>query len=185
MRLFAERGTTRLTVQELARAAGVARGTVYSHVPSAEGLFEQVAADLTQEMNQRVLDRLASHDDPALRLCVGMRAFLGRSHEDPAWARFLVRFAMTERSLAGLWTGAPAHEIGAGVAAGRFRVRPAQVPSMVALVAGSLLAAMLLVVEGHQTWRAATAYVGQLVLRGLGLEDADIEEVLAACTELA
>jgi len=43
MKLFAERGVTKVNISELAAAAGMARGTIYSHVPDVDGLFEEVA----------------------------------------------------------------------------------------------------------------------------------------------
>ena len=48
MKLFAERGVTKVGVSELAAAAGMARGTIYSHVPDVERLFEDVAAGLAR-----------------------------------------------------------------------------------------------------------------------------------------
>lgn len=177
LRLFVEHGSTRVTIQELAQAAGVARGTVYRHVPAPEHLFAEIAAELTREMNERVLADLNSESDPARRLYRGMEAFLRRAHEEPAWGRFLVRFAISEPSLQGLWTGAPARELSVGAAHSRFQIRPEQAPTLVAMIAGSLLAAMLLVLEGHQTWRAAASELGQLVLRGVGLDDEAIEAV--------
>ena len=40
MKLFAERGVTKVNISELAAAAGMARGTIYSHVPDMERLFD-------------------------------------------------------------------------------------------------------------------------------------------------
>ena len=42
VRLFTAKGTTRLTVSELAQEANVARGTLYRNVGSVEGLFDRV-----------------------------------------------------------------------------------------------------------------------------------------------
>ena len=39
MKLFADGGVTKVNISELAAAAGMARGTIYSHVPDIDGLF--------------------------------------------------------------------------------------------------------------------------------------------------
>ena len=64
MKLFAERGVTRISISDLAAATGMARGTIYSHVPEIDGLFEEVAAQLAQEMIDRVVAGFAG---PAAR----------------------------------------------------------------------------------------------------------------------
>ena len=52
VRLFTAKGTTRLTVSELAQEANVARGTLYRNVGSVEGLFDRVGGfEYVQECN--------------------------------------------------------------------------------------------------------------------------------------
>ena len=43
IRLFAEQGNHRVSVSDLAQAAGVARGTIYNNIETPEYLFEQVS----------------------------------------------------------------------------------------------------------------------------------------------
>lgn len=73
MHLFAKRKVTRLGITELADAAGMARGTVYSNVPDVDALFEEVAAGLSGAMIERVVAALAGVTDPAERLSIGVR----------------------------------------------------------------------------------------------------------------
>jgi AcrR family transcriptional regulator len=180
LRLFAERGATQLTVSELADAAGVARGTVYSNVASTEALLEQVAGRLAAEMHARVAASFGGVDDPALRLAMGIRYFLKRAHDEPAWGRFLCRFALTEPSLHALWTGQAMADVQQGVASERYSLKPEQVTAAMAVVAGTVIASCHLVVEGHRTWRDAGSDAAELVLRALGVPKKEARRLATA-----
>lgn len=169
MQLFAERGVTQITVSELAQAAGIARGTIYNNVESPETLFESVAADLANEMMARTALSFAAVEDPAQRLSNGIRYFLQRTHEEPLWGRFITRFALSSTALQGIWGGPPTQDVVQGLASGVYDFKPEQLPSVIGIIAGSVLSAMFLVLEGHKTWREAGADVAELVLRGMGV----------------
>ncbi len=169
LRLFAERGTTALTVSELADEAGIARGTVYNNVESPNELFEQVAADLADEMHARLSSLLEGLADPAERLATGIRFFIRRAHEEPHWGRFLIRFAFSNRPLQTMWNGRPMADLVLGLSQGRYDFPPEQLPSVVALIAGGTIASMFSMLNGFKTWQDAGAETAQLVLRSLGI----------------
>jgi AcrR family transcriptional regulator len=169
LELFAKRETPQVTVSELAEAAGVARGTVYSNVSSVEHLFEEVATRLVMEMDARVIAASANTSDPAQRLADGIRFFVRRAHEEPLWGRFLVRFGATTLTLGGLLEGAPARDVRFGADIGRFALRADQVPSALVVMSSSVLGAISLVLEGHRTWRDAGSDTAELFLRALGV----------------
>ncbi|TFE36512.1 TetR/AcrR family transcriptional regulator [Paraburkholderia dipogonis] len=180
LRLFAERGTSEVTVSDLAAAAGVARGTVYAHLSSTQSLFENVASELAGEMHERVSASSRADSPPTLRLAEGIRFFIRRAHEEPQWGRFIVRFAFTEKSLQGLWSGPPVRDLIAGIEAGLYSLRPEQLPSSVAMMAGSVLGAMLLVLEGHKSWREASSDTAELVLRAFGVASDEARSIATA-----
>jgi AcrR family transcriptional regulator len=103
LRLFAEKGTSEGSVSDLAEAAGVARGTIYNNLDSTDHLFEQVASQLADEMNRRVVLSYADAEDSALRLAIGIRLYVRRAHEEPHWGRFLTHFSFRTESLAAFW----------------------------------------------------------------------------------
>ena len=142
LRLFAERGVTQVNVKELALAAGVARGTIYAHVSEPERLFEDVAGQLAAEMNERVALSFQGVVDPAHRLANGIRFYVRRAHEEPDWGRFINRFAFANPSMQQMWNGQPVQDLMNGVLEGRYRFQTAQLPSVVGLVAGGVLACM-------------------------------------------
>lgn len=169
MKLFAEMDVTRVSISDLATAAGVARGTVYNNLGGTEGLFEEVAAQLVREMTIRVTQSLEDSDDLAQRLAFGVRHYLRRAHEEPHWGRFLNRFGFSSASLQTLWSTDPVRNLSDGIAAGRYQITHEQLSSAVVMVAGTVLAAMLPVLEGHRTWRDISAEIAELLLVALGV----------------
>jgi AcrR family transcriptional regulator len=174
VRLFVEKGTTQLTISELAQEANVARGTLYRNIGSVEGLFDRIVAELTADMHQRVSATFSDIDDPAARLWVRY------AHENPTLGRFVVRFGLSEESLRAWMTGPPMDDISAGVAAGRYAISPSRVDSVASLVLGATVSAMWMVLEGHQTWREAGSSTAELLLRALGIEQAEAREISVA-----
>ena len=171
--LFAEKGAVQVNVSELAQAADVARGTIYNNLNSTDLLFEQVASQLEAEMHQRIAKSFATVADPAQRMANGIRFFIRRAHEEPDWGRFFVRFAFSSLALRSLWTGQPALDLQAGLEQRRYTFPPEQLASALAMASGSVLAAMVLVQEGHKTWREAGSDTAELVLKALGIASAE------------
>lgn len=169
LRLFAEKGVSQVNISDLALAAGVARGTIYNNTESMEGLFEKVASHLSGEMHQRVTRSFGSITDPAHRLANGIRFFIRRTHEEPHWGAFINRFALNNSSLREMWYGPPTLDVLNGMSVGRYSFRQEQLASVMSLIAGGVLGAMFLVLEGHKTWRDAGTDTAELVLRSLGI----------------
>jgi len=177
MKLFAERGVTKVSISELASAAGMARGTIYSHVPDIDNLFEDVAAQLAHEMIERVVGGFADTQDPALRLSIGVRQYIRRAHEEPLWGRFMSRFGMSPALTQALLVSDPLADFQTGIASGRYRIGAEQLTAMVGLLAGGTLAAMLPVLDGRSTWRDAGSDTAELLLVALGLDRAEAREL--------
>jgi AcrR family transcriptional regulator len=169
MQLFAERGVTRITVSELAQAAGIARGTIYNNLQDVDSLFPEVATQLADEMIDLTASASASLDDPAQRLANGIRYFVKRAHEDPLWGRFVCRFALSTESLQKMWAGQPVKDLHEGLDKGRYAFKREQLASAVSLVAGAILGSMTLVLDGRKTWRDAGSDAAEFVLAAIGV----------------
>jgi AcrR family transcriptional regulator len=169
-RLFVEKGTTQLTVSELAQAANVARGTLYRNIGSMADLFDRVVGEFSADLHQRVSASFDGIDDPAARLATGLRLWIRYAYENPTIGRFAVRFGLSEESLRAVMTGPPMRDINAGVAAGRYDLGSLSVDSIASMVLGATVSAMWMVLEGHQTWREAGSSTAELVLRAMGIE---------------
>ena len=180
MRLFAERGAIRVSISELAAAAGVARGTIYAHVTDVDELFEEVAAQLAREMTERVVAGFGAVDDPAERLAIGVRQYIRRAHDEPAWGRFMSRFGLSHAVMQEVWESAALGDLRSGVDSGRYRVGREKMPAMLALLSGATLAAMLPVLDGRGTWRDIGSDTAELLLRALGIVPEDASRLARA-----
>lgn len=180
LRLFAERGVTQVNVTDLAQAAGVARGTIYNNLGSPEALFEEIAAGIAHDMNERLAASFGPVTDPAARLALGMRLYIRRAHEEPHWARFFCRFAFSNASLQRIWEGQPVADLRLGLQQGRFHFAPEQLPSVASLIGGAVLGGSFMVLDGLKTWRDAAADTGELVLVALGIPRDEARELASA-----
>jgi AcrR family transcriptional regulator len=169
LQLFAERGVTQVNVSELAQAAGVARGTVYNNLSDVDGLFSEVAAQLSSDMSDRIARAIRGIEDPAVRLASGIRFYVRRAHEEPHWGRFMCRFAFSNALLQDIWAGQPTEDLREGLAKGRFQFQPEQTASVIALLAGTVLGAIFLVLEGHKAWREAGSDAAAFFLIAIGI----------------
>lgn len=173
IRLFAENGRSEVTVSELAQAAGIARGTIYNNIDAPENLFSEVAAALSREMIWRVEATMRDIDDPAQRLATGLRLFIRRAHDDQDWARFIIRFSLSDGALHDMMREPPARDIAQAIEHGRFKTEKAKIPALISLMTGGLLGAMNAVVAGDQTWREAGESAAELFLRAAGATSAE------------
>jgi AcrR family transcriptional regulator len=177
LKLFAQKGATEVSVSELAQAANVARGTIYNNLEEPEHLFQQVAAQLADEMDERIATSYRGIDDPAIRTAMGIRLYVRRAHEEPHWGRFLVQFAYTNDSLRKLFTGPPMRDLQLGLKQKRFTFRPEQGLAGLGLIAGVALSAILGVLEGLRTWRDAGSDAAELALRALGVPAKEAQRI--------
>ncbi|MEC8886328.1 MAG: TetR/AcrR family transcriptional regulator [Pseudomonadota bacterium] len=173
LRLFAERGSTVITVSELAEAARVARGTIYNNGLSPDTLFEDIASQLSEEMNSRIIKSLAHEEDPAIRLANGIRMYIRRAHEEPDWGKFICKFAFSNKAMLGLWTGqdSPVPDVLQGLDFQRYNFRKEQLIAVMAMIAGGVLTSIFMVLEGHKTWREIGSEMAELVLIALGVDN--------------
>ena len=177
LRLFAQKGSSAVTVSELAEEAGIARGTVYNNVETPDELFEQVAAALATEMHARLATVLPTLEDPAERLATGIRCFVRRAHDEPHWGRFLVRFSFSNHSLQTMWNGPPMADLVLGLSKHRYDFEPEQLASVVALITGSTLAATFSMLSGYKNWQDAGSEAALLILRSIGVPAAEARRI--------
>ncbi|MDH6245059.1 TetR/AcrR family transcriptional regulator [Mycobacterium sp. OTB74] len=177
VRLFVEKGTTQITISELAQEANVARGTLYRNVGSIEGLFDRVVGEVTADLHQRVSASFDAIDDSAARLATGIRMWVRYAHENPLLGRFAVKFGLSEEALRTWMSGPPQSDVGAGLAVGRYALDGVTVESVASLVLGATISAMWMVLEGHQTWREAGTTTAELILRALGIAAAEAHRI--------
>jgi len=91
--LFAKRPWDSVTVDDLVREAGVAKGTFYIHFKDMHALTAAVADDLIKTFDEMLQPHRLSIDDPLVRIAFGCDAFLEKALDDPDWASLVARMA--------------------------------------------------------------------------------------------
>jgi AcrR family transcriptional regulator len=87
-RLFAERGLAKVTVEELAAAAGIAKGSFYAFYPMKEALYFDILDRLQSGLRTRLQSVLAAAaGSPRRRLETVLKAMLEAASASPILAR--------------------------------------------------------------------------------------------------
>lgn len=177
--LFSERGDPQANVSELAAIAGVSRSTIYNNIGELDTLFAAVAGHVTSEMSERLMLAVNRTTGPEERLALSIRLYIRRSHEEPHWGRFMMRYALSTPTFEALLIGLPLNDVVLGMERGRYTLQPEQLPAVMAMVGGTVLTSMRMVQEGYRTWREAGSDAAELVLRSLGIPP-DVAQQIAA-----
>lgn len=93
--LFARQAVEAVTVDDVIREAGVAKGTFYVHFNDLAALIAAVADELVKSIDELLQPVRLSIDDPALRIAYGCGCFIDKALSDPEWASLAARMAAT------------------------------------------------------------------------------------------
>lgn len=93
--LYAKQAVDSVTVDDVVREAGVAKGTFYVHFTGLDALNAAVAEELVRSLDELLQPVRLSLDEPALRIAFGCSAFIDKALDDATWARFASRFLLT------------------------------------------------------------------------------------------
>jgi AcrR family transcriptional regulator len=180
-RLFGERGTTDVPVDEIAAEAGVARSTVYVYFANREDLLGACVQSMYDRMKETITLAVTDDATPSARLRQLVLGVLVRVDESPAFFRLAMATQATTGAEGAAAVGGALMMIGldmirvleelvaAGVAAGDFR--PGLDPDRAVLLIGHQIYGALSVRAGEPdpvpAERAADE-ICDFVRRGLG-----------------
>jgi len=91
--LFSQRPWESVTVDEVVKEAGVAKGTFYGHFNDMNELAAAVADELIHSFDELIQPHRLSTSDPLVRIAFGCQAFMARALEDRSWASLIARMA--------------------------------------------------------------------------------------------
>jgi AcrR family transcriptional regulator len=173
-RLFGERGTTEVSMDEIASAAGVARSTVYVYFSGRDELLRSCLQRMYGQLQEELAEGPAEGDEPVARLRAVVHGVLRVIDESPAFFR-LAMAVQGSGDRAGLAIGAELSAIGLdmarlleelvaeGIVRGDFRkIDPAR--------AGALI--------GQQLFGAMTVRAGDPSAQPLDVEVEDVFEFI-------
>src|SRR6516164_5965222 len=93
--LFADRSWASVTIDDLVREAGVAKGTFYVHFQDMHAMTVAVADDLISEFDELIQAERTSASNTLLRIALGCNAFIEAALYDRcrAWGSLVARSA--------------------------------------------------------------------------------------------
>ncbi len=180
-RLFGERGTTEVSMDEIATQSGVARSTVYVYFSSRDELLQACVQSMYDQLKDSIVVRLEDGASPAERLRGLIRALLERIDESPAFFRLAMATQATANAAGSAAVGGTLMMIGldmirlledvvsAGMDSGAFD--PRIEPSRAVVLIGQQIYGALSVRAGEPDpipVEVATEEIVTFVMHGLG-----------------
>jgi AcrR family transcriptional regulator len=179
LRVLARAGTGGLSIQEITAEAGLANGTFYNYFRTRDELLEAAVVPLIQRLVQRVAGFTGPIDDPALRLAIGVRAFISQAVADPTWAAALLRIWGSKTSLPRIAGTRVLTDLRAAQKKRRLRI-PDEAAAL-DLIQGTTIASIRSVIEGSAGAERGPE-IAALLLRAFGMSAREAEAL--ANTEL-
>ena len=183
--LFGARGIEAVSIDEIAEAADLAKGTVYNHFADKDALAAEIAAAARADGEARVRQANAGLSDPVRRTIRGVLVFARFAAERPDRARAMMRLTPgTADPFAPVNEGLH-RDVATGLASGAFT---GEIESATLLVLGLAQVLIARIVGGRLDRDAAQILAqnaGALALRGLGLaSDAAITTAAAEAADI-
>jgi AcrR family transcriptional regulator len=181
--LFAERAVDAVAIDDIVRAADVAKGSFYNHFADREDLVRAVMVEIRGRLEAAVDRANAGIDDPAKRIARAICVYQRYAVDDPLRTRVLVRISTGRANLSGPENKGLMDDLTAGLSIGRISI-------------ATLESAMLFVMGASQAGLARTSrdpvlasavslaqQLCALVLRGLGVASAEAEGIAAQASD--
>lgn len=170
--LFGARGIEAVSIDEIALAADLAKGTVYNHFADKDALAAEIAAQARADGEARVTEVNAGIVDPIRRTIRGMLVFARFAWERPERARAMMRLnASAADPNAPINAGVRA-DVELGLANDAFRGDAASATLLVLGTAYTLITFIAGAGLSREAAMAAGRDVTARVLRGLGVPEA-------------
>jgi len=170
--LFAEKGVDRTTIGDIARAAGIAEGTIYRHYPSKEELIWQLFSRNYLDLAARLDALQAAREGLRAKLAAMIGMFCSLYEQDPDMFRFLllVQHGQLERIEAEMQTPVSVLKAAIESAVAGGEIPPQDGELATAMVLGIVLQAAVFKVYGRipQPLGAFTARLTEGCWRALG-----------------
>ncbi len=120
--VFAEKGPDGATIDDFIAAAGVARGTFYNYFRTTAELLSAVAGESSDEVLAVVDPLVQTFSDPAQRVVVGSRLYMGMAARYPLWGAFITRVGTRRGSRGRLLDEYLTRDLDVAIKKKRFRV---------------------------------------------------------------
>lgn len=181
--LFARQAVEGVTIDEIVQAAGVSKGSFYTHFADRDALVQAITRDIRATVERAVAAANAEVADPARRIARAICVYLRFAIDEPEQAGVLSRMHGAGGSLTASLNHGLIEDVSTGLAGGRLAV--ATVEAGVLFVFGVSHAALAKILRDPSLGVAVTIaqQMCALLLRGFGLAQAEAEAIAAQAAD--
>lgn len=182
-KLFAEQPVDAVAIDDIVRAADVAKGSFYNHFPDKDALVRSVTGEIRAGV-ERVIGRAnAGIDEPARRVARAVCVYMRYAVDEPVRAAVLVRVHSGHVSTSAPLNQGLVEDVSAGLASGRFAI--ATMESAVLYILGVSQISLIRIVQEPTLALAVTLsqQMCALLLRGLGVPPSEAETLAAQASD--
>jgi AcrR family transcriptional regulator len=173
--LFARQAVESVTVDDVVKEAGVAKGTFYVHFEDLEALTAAVADEVVKSIDDLLQPGRLALVEPAQRIAFGTCGFIDKALSDPGWAMVLARMTTAAPKGGEIARRHLLEDLSALSKGLRGSLSPALGLEIVVGIMNQLLTAFG---EGRLSWRDREPAVAA-ILRAIGVDARQAKSALA------
>ncbi len=181
--LFAEQPVDAVAIDDIVRAADVAKGSFYNHFADKEALVRSVTGEIRAGVERAIGRANAGIDEPARRVARAVCVYMRYAVDEPVRAGVLVRVHSGHVSTSAPLNQGIVEDVSAGLASGRFAI--ATMESAVLYILGVSQISLTRIVQEPTLALAVTLsqQMCALLLRGLGVPPSEAETLAAQASD--
>lgn len=182
-KLFAEQPVDAVSIDDIVRAADVAKGSFYNHFPDKDALVRSVTGEIRAGVERAIGRANAGIDEPARRVARAICVYMRYAVDEPVRAGVLVRVHSGHVSTSAPLNQGIVEDVSAGLASGRFAI--ATMESAVLYILGVSQISLTRIVQEPTLALAVTLsqQMCALLLRGLGVPPSEAETLAAQASD--
>jgi AcrR family transcriptional regulator len=182
-RLFSERPVDAVTVDDIVRAAEVAKGSFYNHFTDREALVRAISDEIRVRIEHAVDQANTGVEDPARRVARAVCTYFRFALDEPERAGVLVRVHSGPTSLTAPLNQGLVSDLSKGLAEGRFAIATLEAAAL--FVMGSSLLVLVRLVRAPTPSLAVSLaqQICALLLRGLGVPAVEGDLIAAQASD--
>lgn len=182
-RLFSQVHPAGVTIDDITRAAGLAKGTFYNHFADKDALALEVRRRVMARADEAVTALNAGFDDAAVRVARGLCHYARLVSADPVQAGLMVRHLPLELTSDSVAVTGVSADIALGISTGRLRAATRESGAIFVIGAGTVLMQRLLADGAPAFTMLLTQQMVSMTLKGLGVAADEAERIAAQCCQ--
>lgn len=166
--LVAERGSDRISIQEITKRADVATGTYYNYFETKRDIFVAVALHLRSQMQEDLEPVRNKIKDPAMRVTITLRYYFDQAFNHNEWREFVSNTGISGEITLHQPEDEALKDIEEGIKGGRFRVDD---PSFTQSLILGMVKHVIEQIESRKADKSCVNYAIRSILQMLGLPE--------------